>query len=67
MTNLIFTPPVIAHRGASGYAPENTLSAFVKAKQLGLNWVEFDVMQDCDGIPVIFHDEVLDRITNGHG
>ncbi|OGT62654.1 MAG: hypothetical protein A3E85_00165 [Gammaproteobacteria bacterium RIFCSPHIGHO2_12_FULL_45_12] len=64
---LTFHPPVIAHRGASAYAPENTLIAFTKAAQLGMHWVEFDVMQAACGEPVIFHDEELDRTTNGSG
>lgn len=67
MSTLDFKPPVIAHRGASGYAPENTLAAFIKAAQLGINWVEFDVMGDKEGIPIIFHDELLDRVSNGKG
>ena len=70
MTNCItlqFTPPVIAHRGASAYAPENTMIAFTKAAQLGIKWVEFDVMQAVDGEAIVFHDETLDRTTNGHG
>lgn len=62
-----FDPPVIAHRGASAYAPENTLVAFTKAAQLGIKWLEFDVMQAASGEPVIFHDELLNRTTNGSG
>ncbi len=61
---LQFDPPIIAHRGASGYAPENTIVAFDKAKQLGINWVEFDVMLASCKTPFIFHDETLDRTTN---
>ncbi len=64
---LNFNPPVIAHRGASAYAPENTMIAFTKAMQLGLKWIEFDVMQAACGEPIIFHDELLDRTTNGRG
>lgn len=64
---LIFKPAVIAHRGASAYAPENTLSAFIKAAQLGIRWVEFDVMQAACGTLVVFHDEALNRTTNGKG
>lgn len=60
-------PPVIAHRGASGYAPENTLIAFKKAKELGINWVEFDVMLTSDGEVIVIHDETLDRTTNAKG
>lgn len=68
MTDFIkFNPPVIAHRGASAYAPENTMAAFTKAAQLGARWVEFDVMQTADGMPVVFHDDELDRTTNGKG
>lgn len=65
--SLHFDPPVIAHRGASAYAPENTMSAFVKAVQLGMAWVEFDVMLAACGTPIIFHDETLERTTNGRG
>jgi glycerophosphoryl diester phosphodiesterase len=61
------TPPIIAHRGASAAAPENTLAAFIKAKQLGINWVEFDVMLTASGEPVVFHDDELERTTNGSG
>lgn len=62
-----FKHRVIAHRGACGFAPENTLSAFVKAAQLGISWVEFDVMLSADGEVIVFHDETLDRTTNGRG
>jgi glycerophosphoryl diester phosphodiesterase len=65
--SLNFHPPVIAHRGASGYAPENTMAAFTKAAQLGIKWIEFDVMQAEQGIPIIFHDDILDRTTNARG
>jgi len=61
---LNFNPPVVAHRGASKYAPENTLSAFTRAAQIGVQWVEFDVMLAACETPVIFHDETLDRTTN---
>lgn len=60
-------PPVIAHRGVSAAAPENTLAAFLKAKQLGLNWVEFDVMLAATGEAVVIHDDDLERTTNGKG
>lgn len=66
-TELHFNPPVIGHRGACAYAPENTLASFTKAAQLGVKWVEFDVMQAADGELIIFHDELLDRTSNGHG
>lgn len=67
MTVLNFLPPVIAHRGASAYAPENTMAAFIKAAQLGIKWIEFDVMQAACGEPIIFHDESLNRTTNEQG
>lgn len=62
-----FNPPVIAHRGDSAHAPENTIAAFTAAALAGVRWIEFDVMQAACGEPVIFHDETLDRTTNGHG
>jgi glycerophosphoryl diester phosphodiesterase len=58
---------VIGHRGACGYAPENTLSSMNKAFELGLKWVEFDVMLTKTGEPIIFHDFTLERTTNGFG
>lgn len=58
---------VIAHRGASAYAPENTLIAFQTALDLGCHWIEFDVTLSQDGVAVVFHDDVLNRTTNGHG
>lgn len=65
--SLEFNPPVIGHRGACGYAPENTMASFLKAAQLNLKWVEFDVMDSSDGFPVIFHDDELNRTSNGKG
>jgi len=65
--SLHFDPPVIGHRGACAYAPENTMASFLKAAQLKLKWIEFDVMDSSDGVPVIFHDDYLDRTTNGKG
>lgn len=63
----IIIPPVIAHRGASGLAPENTMVAFSKAKSLGAKWVEFDVLMARCGEVVVIHDDTLDRTTNGSG
>lgn len=67
MPSIDFQVPVIAHRGASRYAPENTLAAFRKAKALGAQWVEFDVMLTACGEAVVIHDETLERTTNGKG
>lgn len=67
MSSINFQVPVIAHRGASRYAPENTLSAFRLAKTLNAQWVEFDVMLSADGVAVVIHDETVDRTTNGTG
>lgn len=60
-------PKIIGHRGAKGSAPENTLISFQKAKELGANWVEFDVKETEDGILIVMHDETLERTTNLHG
>ncbi|MEQ9555926.1 MAG: glycerophosphodiester phosphodiesterase [Rhodospirillales bacterium] len=60
-------PKVIGHRGAAGHAPENTLSGLRKAHELGVSWVEFDVMLTAEGTPVLIHDETLERTTNGTG
>lgn len=57
----------IAHRGASGHAPENTLAAMLKALSLGADGIELDVHLSKDGVPVVIHDETLERTTNGHG
>lgn len=57
----------IAHRGASAYAPENTLAAIAKAAELGADMVELDVLVSADGVPVIVHDADLARTTNGTG
>ncbi|MGE3919825.1 MAG: glycerophosphodiester phosphodiesterase family protein [Gammaproteobacteria bacterium] len=58
---------IIGHRGACGYAPENTLASFQIAKNLHLQWVEFDVMLAKCGTPIIMHDYQLDRTTDGKG
>ena len=60
-------PRVIAHRGASGEAPENTLAAVRLAAQQGARWVEVDVMVSADGRVVLHHDNWLDRCTDGSG
>ncbi|MBE87859.1 MAG: glycerophosphodiester phosphodiesterase [Rhodospirillaceae bacterium] len=60
-------PKKIGHRGAAGHAPENTLAGIRKAADLGACWVEFDVMLSQDGIPILMHDNTLNRTTNGKG
>lgn len=54
---------LIAHRGASGYAPENTLAAFAKALEIGAESIEFDVQQTKDGELVVIHDIDLRRVA----
>ena len=61
------THQVIGHRGASAYAPENTMAAFKKAQALGCRFVEFDVKLSADGDAFVFHDDTLQRTTNGRG
>lgn len=56
-------PTIIAHRGASGEAPENTLSAIQKAIDIGVDYIEFDVRLTKDGIPVVIHDDMVFRTT----
>ncbi len=58
---------IIAHRGASAYAPENTMAAFNKAFVLGARFFECDVMLSADNQLVVFHDETLKRTTSGRG
>lgn len=58
---------IIAHRGASAYAPENTIASFQKAVQLKADAIEFDVKLTKDGKMVIIHDQLLERTTNGTG
>ena len=55
---------VIAHRGDSKVAPENTLPAFASAVKVGSDLVELDYYHSSDGVPVVFHDRELDRTTN---
>lgn len=59
--------PIIAHRGASGAAPENTLAAFDLAVRQRADAIELDVRLTADGVPVVLHDATLDRTTAGHG
>jgi glycerophosphoryl diester phosphodiesterase len=56
-------PRVMGHRGAAAVAPENTLASLRAAAAMGMTWIEFDVMLSGDGVPVLFHDDNLKRIT----
>jgi glycerophosphoryl diester phosphodiesterase len=56
---------VIAHRGASGYAPEHTLASYDLALSLGADYLEQDLQLTSDGVLVVLHDETLDRTTGG--
>lgn len=58
---------VIAHRGDSKNAPENTIAAFKRAMELGADGIELDVQLTKDGHLVVIHDETVDRTTNGEG
>ncbi|XP_069558918.1 glycerophosphodiester phosphodiesterase 1-like [Brachyistius frenatus] len=58
---------VVAHRGGSHDAPENTLAAIREASRNGATGVELDLSFTADGVPVLMHDETLDRTTNGSG
>lgn len=60
-------PTIIGHRGAKAYAPENTLESIHTAADMGCKWVELDVKLTKDMVPIIMHDDDLDRTTNGHG
>ncbi|WAE41177.1 glycerophosphodiester phosphodiesterase [Staphylococcus pasteuri] len=58
----------IAHRGASGYAPEHTFNSYDKShRELGASYIEIDLQRTKDGHLVAMHDETVDRTTNGHG
>jgi glycerophosphoryl diester phosphodiesterase len=58
---------IIAHRGYSARAPENTLAAIEAAIEAGTDAVEFDLHVTADGVPVLFHDELLERTSSGKG
>ncbi|MGJ9460690.1 glycerophosphodiester phosphodiesterase [Oceanobacillus sp. CF4.6] len=57
----------VAHRGASGHAPENTIAAFDKAVEMKADYIEIDVQMTQDGKLVAIHDTTVDRTTNGTG
>jgi glycerophosphoryl diester phosphodiesterase len=58
---------VYGHRGAPAEFPENTLAGFRRALELGIEGIELDVHLSADGVPVVIHDETVDRTTNGRG
>ena len=60
-------PRIIAHRGGGGLAPENSLEGIVLAARLGCRGVEFDVMLAADGVPLLIHDDTVDRTHAGRG
>lgn len=60
-------PLIIAHRGSSGVAPENTIASLALAVFQGAKAVECDVVLSADGVPVVIHDTTLDRTTSGSG
>ena len=67
MKPLIDKTLILAHRGASGYAPENTMEAFELAAKMGADGLELDVHFTADGEVVVIHDEKIDRTSNGQG
>ena len=67
MQHKLQLPQIIAHRGASSSAPENTLAAMKGAHDLGATWVEFDVHLTKDFVPVVIHDDNVSKTTNGSG
>lgn len=60
-------PRVVGHRGASADAPENTLAAFRLAAEQGAGAIELDAKLSADGVPVVIHDDTLDRTTDRRG
>lgn len=60
-------PKIIAHRGASAHAPENTMAAFQLALELGSDGIELDVMLTRDNRMAVIHDDTVDRTTDGSG
>jgi glycerophosphoryl diester phosphodiesterase len=60
-------PQIVGHRGGGTLAPENTLAGIRKAAEMRVGGVEFDVMLSADKVPVLIHDETLERTTNGRG
>ncbi len=61
------TPLVVGHRGAMGHETENTLASILKAIEMKVDMIEMDIFQIKDGTIVVFHDERLERLSNGFG
>ncbi len=66
-TKNTYNTKIYGHRGASEYAPENTMEAFKLAYEMGADGIEFDVQMSKDGYVVVIHDETLDRTSDGSG
>jgi glycerophosphoryl diester phosphodiesterase len=60
-------PRIIAHRCGGALAPENSLAGLTAAARIGCRGVEFDTMLAADGVPILMHDETVERTTNGRG
>jgi len=67
LNNKFSLPKIIGHRGVKDLKPENTLDSIIEAFNLGLEGVEIDVKISKDNIPLLIHDDTLDRTTNGSG
>lgn len=67
MTARFSLPRVIGHRGTPKRAPENTVAGFALAAEAGVAWVELDVQLSADLVPVVFHDDALERTSTGTG
>src|SRR3990172_10900022 len=67
MLALLPRPAILAHRGASAYAPENTLAALELALRQRADGLELDAKLSADGQVVVIHDQRVDRTTDGHG
>ena len=67
LSNKFILPKLIGHRGVKNLKPENTLESVIKAFELGLECVEIDVKVSKDYIPLLLHDDTLNRTTNGSG
>ena len=67
LSSKFILPKLIGHRGVKNLKPENTLESITKAFDLGLECVEIDVKVSKDNIPLLLHDDTLDRTTNGSG